>query len=483
MFSYLNQIFVDKDRESAFLFLALSGVILISLIMGITLEMPLIMIVPMLVLVTYLCIVDFRLVFYLLLICVPLSTEYYFNSSLATDLPTEPLMVSLMLVYVLYALRKGPRLLPGFLRHPITILLFLHLGWIFISAVNADSMLVSVKFMLAKTWYVITFYFLAAHVLRKDKHLRHFFMAIFIPLVFAVLFVLARHSTYGFSFGDITAVMSPFFRNHVNYAAILSLFTPYICLMLWWYKPGSSIWWTVLTGLTIVFVGIYFSYTRAASVSLVIAIGAYFVVRMRIMKIALLAVTIGLIGIVVHMVTDNTYMEYAPNFERTVSHKDFDKLVEATYKMEDISTMERLYRWVAGFQMITERPVMGFGPGNFYNYYKPYAVTSFTTYVSDNPERSGIHSYYLMTMVEQGIPGMLIFILLNFYILIRGEAIYHHSKTVKRRLLVMMNILCIVVISAFLLINDMIETDKVGPFFFMSMAMLVNADLRNKVEG
>jgi hypothetical protein len=42
----------------------------------------------------------------------------------------------------------------------------------------------------------------------------------------------------------------------------------------------------------------------------------------------------------------------------------------------------------------------------------------------------------------------------------------------------MMAMLCIIIISVMQLINDLIETDKVGPFFFMSLAILVNLDLK-----
>jgi O-antigen ligase len=117
----------------------------------------------------------------------------------------------------------------------------------------------------------------------------------------------------------------------------------------------------------------------------------------------------------VHVATEQI-PEYAPDFDRTVTHYEFDNLIEATAKGEDISTMERVYRWVAGLHMISEKPVFGFGPGNFYNFYHSYTVTSFETYVSDNPEKSGIHSYYLMTVVEQGFPGLLFFLALSFFV-------------------------------------------------------------------
>jgi O-antigen ligase len=180
------------------------------------------------------------------------------------------------------------------------------------------------------------------------------------------------------------------------------------------------------------------------------------------------------------MARHNHYLEYAPNYDRTVSHYQFDNLLEATAKGEDISTMERVYRWVAGFYMFKDQPVFGYGPGNFVNFYRSYTVTSFTTYVSDNEEQSGIHSYYLLMLVEQGVPGLIIFLLLSCYVLIRGERVYHECRDPVRRRIVLMVLLTTIVIDAFLIINDLVETDKVGSFFFLAMAILVNQDLNRK---
>jgi hypothetical protein len=40
-----------------------------------------------------------------------------------------------------------------------------------------------------------------------------------------------------------------------------------------------------------------------------------------------------------------------------------------------------------------------------------------------------------------------------------------------------MSLLSLVVTFAFLLINDLIETDKVGSFFFINLAILVNQEI------
>lgn len=455
-----------------------SGLSLICVLAGLSVEEYLLLGVPAGLLLVYLTIVDFRLVFFLLLAAIPLSTEWVFPNGFGTDLPTEPLTVGLMLVFLLFALRHGREMDARFLRHPTTLLLLLHIGWIGVTVLTSADKVVSVKFLLAKGWYVVTFYFLAGYLLRAEKDLRKFFWYIFLPLAFTVAVVTLRHAAYGFSFADIYRVLNPFYRNHVAYAAILVVFLPFVWFIRQWYPVRSWSWWLLVAGLLTLLMGIYLSYTRAAYLAVGIAAGAYFIIRLRLTRVVLIAGVIGALGVLLFMASDNRYLDYAPNYERTVTHRKFDTLIEATYQLEDISTMERFYRWIAGFYMSRERPVFGFGPGNFYFFYRPYTVTSFQTYVSDNPEKSGIHSYYLMVLAEQGYPGLLIFVLLIFWVLLRGEYTYHQLTDVRDRQVVMMFLLSFIVILALLIINDLVETDKVGSFFFMAMAVLVNMDLR-----
>ena len=187
------------------------------------------------------------------------------------------------------------------------------------------------------------------------------------------------------------------------------------------------------------------------------------------------------LGSCIGLVLGNTYLDFAPEYKKTVAHKDFDSLISATAKGQDVSTMERVYRWVAAYQMIEDKPILGFGPGTFYFFYKNYTVSSFATYVSDNPEKSGVHCYYLMTAVEQGIIGLLIFLLLCFYVILKGEELYHRSGlTAYEKNMIMAANLGFICIAAINIVNDMVETDKVGSFFFAYMAILVNMDLKTR---
>ena len=437
---------------------------------------------PFVFLLGFQTIVDFKQVFWLLMICLPLSTEFDVSPSLATDLPSEPLMVGLALITIIYLAAHPQRINIKALKHPIIILLMLHLLWMLISMIQSNLFVVSLKFFIAKMWYVLTFVVLTMQIIKDEKSFKTFFWCVYSTLLFSAVVILGRLISINFAFEDVQSVMKPFYRNHVSYAAILSLFYPLVFVALGWYKRWSMKWMFIAGTIVLMLIAIQYSYTRTAYVALFVALGGWFIIRWRLMKLVLAGgLIVAIIG-VAFLINDNKYLDFAPNYDTTVMHTDFNSLVEATYKLEDISTMERVYRWVAAFRMSKNELSFGYGPGNFYNFYRGYTVKKFKTYVSDNPERSGVHSYFLMTLVEQGIIGLILFLALTFGFLIYGERIYHETSSQNRRQIILGIILSTIVIDAFLLINDMIETDKVGSFYFMNIAMLVNFDLLNRKE-
>ena len=471
---------ISVSAETRLLFWVFAGLSLLSFFAGAITNYYFLFGAPAALLLGYLCLVDFKKVYYLLWALIPLSTEIYLPGGLGTDIPDEPFMLLLTGVFFLYLIRNGKEMDKRFFVHPITLLLFAHLAWMTVAMITSSLPLVSIKFLLAKAWYVVSFYFMAGLLLKTEQDQKKWLWWIFIPLILTVTYVFVRHASYGFSFKDVNRAMSPFYRNHVNYACLLALFFPLVWFARTWYKAFSFRWLLLVGGAGLLLVAIQFAYTRAAYVGLAIALGAYFIIRLRLTLPVLLLTLAGAIVGVGYMLHQEKYLEYAPDFEKTVTHYKFDNLLEATAKGEDISTMERVYRWVAGKHMIEDKPLVGFGPGNFYNFYRSYTVSSFETYVSDNPEKSGIHSYYLMTTVEQGLPGLLIFLTLSFSVLLLGQRVYHRTLDPFRKGWVMAITLSAIVIDALLLINDMVETDKVGSFFFFFMAMLVRMDLEDQ---
>ena len=437
--------------------------------------------IPAVVLGTVMAIIDFKKLYFLLFASIPLSVEIYLPGGFATDLPTEPLMWVLMGVSLVYFLLNFQHLDTRPLRHPLTILLLFHLAWIYVTMITSEKFLFSLKYSLAKIWYISVFYFLTAKIIKEDyNNIKKVVYPTFFTLVVVMLICLVRHAAIDFSFNDVNRIVGPFFQNHVIYAALPATFIPFAWYAMYWEKRWSFTWIMMALGIVILLLGIQFSYTRTVYVALIMAVGAYYLIRWRLMKWAFGMISVLAIAFCLYIVQHNRFLDYAPDFSKTISHQNFDNLLDATYKMQDISTMERVYRWVAAGHMIADKPWMGFGPGTFYSFYKRYTVSSFRTYVSDNPERSSTHCYFLMVWVEQGIFGLLFFMMFNFGALLLGERVYHQAKNIAIRRIGLMATLSLVIINAIIIINDMIEADKTGSFFFFCAAVLVSLDIKNQ---
>ena len=451
----------------------------IMIIIGISFDLLWLTAMPFAIIVAYYFLKDYSLPYKLFFLIVPFSVEYYSSSGFGTDLPTEPLMLIMTGFSILLFFSSPSSLIKPKYLTPITGLLMLHLFWMLVTTVFSDSIFISFKFLLAKIWYVIPFYFLSIHLIRKSEDAIKIIKLTFWPLFLVTLVIIVRHAGFGFSFDSANHVVTPIFRNHVSYASALVLFLPFIWFIAMTEK-GQKMRWIYIVSILVFVIGIYFSYTRAAILSAVLAAGCYFLIRYRLFfKSVLIALPL-LAGFVYFLIKDNNYVNFAPNFERTVMHSEFSNLLDATYKLEDISTMERVYRWVAGSQMFLEKPWLGFGPGSFYTFYQHYTVNMFETYVSDNPEHSGIHNYFLMVLVEQGIIGFVIFFGFCLFILYFFEREYHRTINHEDRLLLMAAALCTIIILLTNLINDTLEVDKIGPFFFLSLALLSRQMVLNR---
>ena len=452
----------------------LMTLVVVSSISAIAFDELLLLGVPLLLIGLYFAISDFRNVFFLLWASIPVSTEVVLDSGFGTDFPDEPLMILLFGMGTIILMTRLPRLSLKLLFHPISVLLLFHLAWIALTAITAGNVLIATKFLLAKTWYIMVFFVLSYYFIRTEKDALRWFKWVLVAVLLTVTIIMFRHAMVGFTFDSINSVLNPFYRNHVNYALMLGVFVPFV----WFFRKSLPGKYTGIALCGFLLIAIYFAYTRAAYIGLATGLAGLFIVHFKLTRYAIVASVI-VAGIFLYeMADDNRYIDFAPEYEKTISHYNFDDLLEATYSLEDISTMERFYRWIAGFYMIRDKPLTGFGPGNFYTYYKSYTDENFVTYVSDNPERSGMHNYFLMLSVEQGLPGMLIFVLLLVVTLLKAEWLYHRLEDSFARKMLAACICALFFMLFALLLNDMIETDKIGSFFFFTLAMIVTLEFR-----
>ncbi|QKG56934.1 O-antigen ligase family protein [Hymenobacter sp. BRD128] len=217
------------------------------------------------------------------------------------------------------------------------------------------------------------------------------------------------------------------------------------------------------------------SYTRASWLSLPEAALVYWVMRLRLTRVLLLGVALGVAGATVYFVSNENFMRFRPNFEKTIWHGgNLAAHLQSTYKFQDVSGMERVYRWVAAARMIADKPLTGSGPSTFNPTYKRYTVSSFRTYVSANHEGSTAHNYFLLQLAEQGIPAFALFCLLVGTTLLTAERLYHATRPYPElHRVVLVVSLSFVIILSHLFLNELVENDKVGSIFFVTLAMLI----------
>lgn len=475
----LNQLFPNTiATQERHLFLGFIFFSFLSVFLAIFFDFYLLFGLPAILILGFLAITDFQKLFFLLLAFLPFSIEIYLPNGLGIDLPAEPLMIFLTATTILYLIGTKNVDSIHFIKHPISMLLFLHLCWILVTAIHAEQMIIGLKFFAAKIWFITPFFILPILLGHQKRFYEHVFWILLCILLLCVIYVNTRHAMTGFSFAEINASVSPIFRNHVNYASVLVIFLPFIWAMYHRYSSNKFVQSFLGFIFALFLTAIYLTYTRAAQGAVLIAFGAYFLVKFRLIKHTILIAVIGVILLSYSLLHKNQYIYMAPDFEKTVSHENFDNLIEATINMEDISTMERFHRWVAGYNMVLEKPWMGFGPGNFYPNYQPYTIYSFETYVSNNPDRSGIHNYYLMTLVEQGFIGLLILGIFLAAILLRGESLYHRIQDPYNKRMVMASLMSIIVILSIMLVNDLLEALKIGSLFFLFVSFIVIEELK-----
>lgn len=420
--------------------------------------------------------------FWLMIVMLPLSTELNITPSLGLDFPDEPLLMLLTGIFIIKWIYQ-PSIFPSsLLKQPLFLLLLIHLCWIIICCVFSVDPILSIKYFLAKTWYIIPFVILPQLIIRSQKAITKMGLCLLLPMLFVVVQALIRHSFYAFSFEGIKKMLDPFFRNHVNYSAML------VCLLavLWCVKKltpieNKNIRW-INIGLLIGLTGLLFSYSRGAWAALIFGVLGGIIIHKKWMIKALMALVVFIAVSITWLSSNNNYLRFVPDFQHTIFHTEFKEHLQATITLKDVSNAERFYRWVAAANMIAANPVTGVGPNNFYTTYKPYAANIFKTWVSNNPDHSSVHNYFLLTALEQGIAGVLLFAALFFGMLLHTQKLYHQLQNEFYRMIALTTGIILVIIATVNFLSDLIETDKIGSLFWLCLGMIFLLGVKLKEE-
>ncbi len=415
-------------------------------------------------------------IFFILIALLPWSFEYHFNASFGTDLPDEPLML-LVAGIALCSLLLQPRLLTAF-RHPLVFLSLAQLLWVLVTVVTSTDALLSLKFFLAKTWYAGAFVVAPLIVFRDQRDIRRTGLTLLISMSTVVLVILAHHAQLGFTFAAVNKAVSPFFRNHVNYSAMLVCILPLVVCVAYT-SPKFRTLLFVLGGFLLL--AAFFSYARGAWLAILTGTLAYWLIEKRKLVLAFVICIVASGALSGWLAGKGRYLQYANHYQATIFHSDFKQHLIATYRLRDLSTAERFNRWVAAARMIPDAGLSGFGPNTFYPLYKRYQSPAFRTWVSNNPEHSTVHNYFLMVLVEQGVIGLIIWLILCTCLLYYSQRLYHRLQDpFLRRLAAACGVMIVMIITVNFL-SDLIETDKIGSLFLLCLSALVAIDSRSTV--
>jgi O-antigen ligase len=441
--------------------------------LGIYLENVIITAIPFLIFGVILAFFRFDLLYYILIISIPLSITVDFSKSLSTDFPTEFLSIGLTVIFWIYWLINRPKELSPIWNSKIFWILILMLGWSGFTTIFAVNKLIALKYCLAKTWYITSYIVFTFWIVKDLDALKKLFWMIFLPTTITVIYSFVRTYLGGFSFEDTNQYSLPFFDNHVTYATTMSIVLPWIFWARCWYPKGSVLKWLLTISIPFYLIAIYFSYTRACYLALIVGVAVIILLYYRKLVITYCLVVAMAISILFYFSDQYFYLRLAPDYNTTVMHDEFKDHLISTFYGKDVSSMERLNMWVSVFRMYQKRPIVGYGPNNFPSNYKPYGVLYFKTWVSDNPLNLSCHNYFWLLLAEQGVIGSLMFVFFIGFLLFSCQKLYsdskdESSKQIAKIIAATFGIFCVI-----LFFNDMVETSKNGSLFFINIAILI----------
>jgi len=434
---------------------------------------------PAILIVILLALIRLDILYFVIIVCTPLSIpliEYVRSSPLDFYIPTEPMLFGVMLVVIYKMIREG-NIDRKVLNHPVTYAVLFNIFWIFITSITSSMPLVSFKFLLARVWFLTTFYFLAIYIFRNTNNLSIFVWCYTIPLLVVITYAISRHLNFGlYDKQAAHIVMNPFFRDHTSYGAILAMIffslggvilrhgTNIVTRLFYWFS------------LTYVSAGLMLSYSRAAWISVIFSFGILLVTLLRIRFRYIF-----LIGFLAFLYIFSQRIELLQRLEKNRQESSAD-LTEHVKSISNITTddsnLERLNRWTAAIRMFRERPVFGWGPGTYMFKYAPFQLASKKTLIStDFGDLGNAHSEYIGPLCESGVFGSISFVIIVVFALFTGFKVYIRLEDKRLKQIVLAFILALITYLIHGSLNNFLDTDKASALFWGFIAAFVSIDL------
>ncbi len=437
---------------------------------------------PLLVGVISMAILRVDLLLTLVAFLTPMSTslkELGINNPIGVEmaLPTEPLLFGLMIIAWL-KMFSDKKLFKGLYSHPISIAIIVYLAWLFITSLSSSLPSVSIKLLITRLWFISSFYVLGFAWFQEKKNIHKFVKAYLLGLFLVAIYTILTHATRGFEHEAAHWVMTPFFKDHTSYGMALALLLPFAFYMSkWCHKDKRSLFFTIV--LMVLIAATILSYTRAAWLSLLVALVVYALIKFRIKFSLLLTVFTFLAGFIFLFQTD-ILMALEKN-----SQDSSDSFTEHISSMSNVSTdasnLERINRWKSAIRLYEERPILGWGAGTYQFNYAPYQNYYEKTIISTNSGNMGnAHSEYLSMLAETGWPGLVIFLAMIAVVFTKAIKLYPNLEDAQEKWILMACILGLTTYFTHALLNNFLEMDKASVPIWAFIAIIVVLDDKHK---
>lgn len=462
----------------------IAGIFLLIVLFSWYLNFPYLLLLPVVATVIYLSIFDYKQLFWAVVLFTPLSVNFedLELGGIGVSVPTDPLLLLLLIIISFKALLNSPN--KELVKHPISTLFILYfLGLIFTTIFSSD-VLVSLKYFLSKLWLMVPVYFFGHLLFKEKKNIKTFFWLFIISFTAIAIYTLVRHSVYGFSEEAGHWVMNPFFKDHTSYGAIIAMVLPITLALYLLNKPESIARFILLCILPILLVALYFSYTRAAWLSVVFGVGVFLIMYFKI-KFKYLLIITTLIGTFLALNWHEIQYQLAKNKSEHAT-EDFEERLQSMSNIStDASNLERLNRWNCAIEMFKERPIVGWGPGTYMFEYAAFQHSRDLTIISTNFSDGGnAHSEYLGALSESGIIGFIFFVSLVIMIFYRGIKLYSIMETREEKIILGAIIVSLSTYFIHAVLNNYLDTDKASVPVWGFTAIIVAFDfLYNKKKS
>ncbi len=437
------------------------------------------LLVPLLLIIALLYIFTLDKVLFLVVFLTPLAINIRdIDIGVGISIPTEPLLFGVLVLFILRILYRNDYD-RNILRHPVSIIIMINLLWILFTSLTSEIPLVSFKFLIARLWFVIPFYFLGILLFRKIKNIKLFSWLYIIPLLAVIAYTIYNHSKLGFDEEAGHWVMTPFYNDHTAYGAILALFIP-VFLGFIVDKSYSRTMRLASTGVLVVLItALILSFSRAAWISLAASFVIYLIILLRI-KFRWILLTIA-VFIGIFMMFKWEILDALEKNKQDSSANFIEHVQSISNISSDASNLERINRWQSALRMYRERPLWGWGPGTYQFLYAPFQRTKEKTIISTNfGDMGNAHSEYIGPLAESGFPGMLIMVALVVSFFITGLRVHRETESSEVKLLSLVILLGLMTYFIHGILNNFLDTDKASVPIWAMIGMLVAMDLYHR---